>query len=66
MLMHKPCILLRYGFVEIYGAKQQIDVYGLKVKILYFQKNNDNKFSYMNMGMTKKKDRWIFIFILNY
>jgi hypothetical protein len=34
MLMHKPCIFLRYRFVEIYGAKEEIDVYGLKVKIL--------------------------------
>jgi hypothetical protein len=34
MLMHKPCIFFRYGYVEIDGAKQQIDVYGLKVKML--------------------------------
>jgi hypothetical protein len=34
MLVHKACIFFRYGYVEIDGAKQQIDVYGLKVKML--------------------------------
>jgi len=55
MLMHKPCIFFRCGSIEIYGVKQQIDVYGLTVNII-ISKNNDNKYNFMNMGMTKKKD----------
>ncbi len=38
MLMHKPCIFFRYGSIEIYGVKQQIDVYGLKGKYYNFKK----------------------------
>jgi len=34
MLVHKPCIFFRYGYVEVDGAKQQIDVYDIKVKML--------------------------------